>query len=208
MRIPLLLPPDGAPPPAPGATAGPASGVDAPRVLAPRVLALGPLSDGLVDRDLDAVLPARPDAVLLRGAVGARDLQHLGAKLAVREAELRLPAGHIGILAAAADTPAGVLALAGLAGASPRLRALVWDGVPLARALGLADPAAGPLLRARDLLVLAAAAAGVPALVLPQTGRALVDTCAAAARDGFAGVVARGPGEVAVIARWFPAGAP
>ena len=203
MRIPLLLPRDGTRPPLPGTTARPASGAEAPRVVA-----LGPLRDGLVDRDLDDLLPLRPDAVLLRGAVGPRDLQHLGAKLAVREAEGRLPGGRIGILAAGADTPAGVLALADLAGASPRLRALVWDGGRLARALGLADPAAGPLLRARDMLVLAAAAAGVPALAMPESGRALADTCAAAAREGFAGVVAREPDEVAVIARWFPAAAP
>ena len=202
MRIPLLLPPGVAAPPAAGPTARPVPGG------APRVVAVGPLRDGRVDRDLDAVLAGRPDGVLLRGAVGARDFQHLGAKLAVREAELGLPAGRIGILAAAADTPAGVLALSGLAGASPRLRALVWEAGPLARALGLGDPAAGPLLRARDLLVLAAAAAGVPALAMPEPGRTLADSCADAARDGFAGMVARGPGEVAVIARWFPARAP
>ena len=201
MRIPLLISRDGAGPVPPGATTRPASGADAPRIAA-----LGPLRDGRVERDLDAVLPARPDAVLLRGAVGGRDVQHLGAKLAVREAELGLPAGRIGILAAGADTPAGVLALAGLAGASPRLRALVWEGGRLSRALGLSDPAAAPLLQARDLLVIAAAAAGVPALVLPEPGRALAETCAAAARDGFAGMVARDPDEVAVIARWFPAG--
>lgn len=201
MRIALLLR-DGAPPALPGAMPPPVSGADAPRVAG-----VGPLRDGGGDRDLDAALPARPDALLLRGAVGGRDLQHLGAKLAVREAELGLPAGRIGILAAGADTPAGVLALAGLAGASPRLRALVWDAGRLARALGLSDPAAAPLLRARDLLLIAAAAAGVPALVLPEPGRALDALCAAAARDGFAGIVARHPGEVAGAARWFPAGA-
>ncbi len=153
------------------------------------------------DDDLDAVMPARPDAVLLRGAVGARDIQHLAAKLAVREAEHGLPQGRTGILAAPADAPDGVLALPGLAGASPRLRGLVWDAGRLAAALGVADAAAGPCRDARSLVVLAAAAAGVPAL---DGSPGAAEACADAARDGFSGVVAREAGEVPVIARWFP----
>ena len=130
--------------------------------VAPRlrgVVRLGPLAAGDVDADLDAVMPGTPGAVLLRGAVGASDIQRLAAKLAVREAEAGLAAGTTGILAAAADTARGVLALPAVPGASPRLRALVWDGEALAAALGV-DAAAEPCRQGRGLLRLAAAACG------------------------------------------------
>ncbi len=46
-----------------------------------------PLASGRADADLDAVMTAKPRAIVLPDAIGGRDVQHLGAKLAVREAE-------------------------------------------------------------------------------------------------------------------------
>ena len=179
--------------------AGMARAGGAPLPLA--IVRLGPFASGDIDADLAAVMPCGPDALLLRGAVGAWDIQRLAAKLAVHEAEAGLMAGATGILAAAADTPAGVLALAGVPGASPRLRALVWDGDRLAAALGT-GATAQPCRQARGLLRLAAAAAGVPAFdTAPNSGAALAARCRAAARDGFAGLLASRPADVAAIAR-------
>ncbi len=156
------------------------------------IVRVAPLASGLLPADLDGVMAGAPDAVLLPGTVGARDLQHLAAKLAVREAERGLAAGRTRIVAMAADTPAGVLALASLSGASPRLMALGWDPAALAAALGV-GPHAAPLRTARDLLLIAAAAAGVPALDCGAAGDEPADAPDAARRDGFAGRLARGP---------------
>jgi citrate lyase subunit beta/citryl-CoA lyase len=166
------------------------------------VVRIAPLASGLADADLDAVMAGAPDAVLLPGAVGGRDLQHLAAKLAVREAVHALAAGSSAIIAVPADTAAGVLALPTLAIARPRLVALAWDPAALAAALGIAV-GASPVRAARDLLLLAAAAAGIPALDCGVAGNDVSPACAGARRDGFAGRLARGPAEPAIIAAAF-----
>lgn len=166
------------------------------------VVAVAPLAAGVLDADLAAVMAGAPDAVLLPGAVGSRDLQHLAAKLAVREAEHGLEAGRTRILAVPADTAAGVLALPTLPGATPRMLALCWDAEALAADLG-AGADASPVRSARDLLLIAAAAAGVPAFDRGAPGDDLAAACRAARRDGFAGRIARSPQEVPAIAAAF-----
>jgi citrate lyase subunit beta/citryl-CoA lyase len=144
------------------------------------------LNSGLIEDDLAAAMAFAPNAIVLPGAVGGRDVAHLGAKLAVLEAETGLADGSIRIIAHPADTAAGVLALATLPGASRRLAALAWRSRVLARELGC-RVAAEPVRQARSMLVLAAAAAGVPALdwSLPR------DTdWGAAAASGFHGGLA------------------
>ncbi len=166
------------------------------------IVRVASLASGLVDGDLDAVMAGLPDAVLLSAVAGARDLQHLAAKLAVREAEHGLPAGHTGIIALPADTAAGVLALASVPGATLRLRALAWDPAALAAGLGV-DADAAPVRAARDLLLIAAAAAGVPALDFGLAAADLAAACSGARRDGFAGRFARSLAEIDVIAEAF-----
>src|SRR3954468_5831677 len=51
------------------------------------------LSTGLTDADLDGVMGSAPDGIMLPKAVGGPDVAHLGAKLAVREAEHGLDDG-------------------------------------------------------------------------------------------------------------------
>src|SRR5215207_6345671 len=51
------------------------------------------LTTVLTDADLDAVMPAGPDGIMLPKTVGGPDLSHLGVKLAVREAEHGLAVG-------------------------------------------------------------------------------------------------------------------
>lgn len=169
---------------------GARSGATPERLRASTIVRVAPLASGLLDADLDAVMAGAPGAVLLPGAVGARDLQHLGAKLAVREAERGLAAGRTGIVAMAADTAAGVLALGTLPGASPRLMALGWDPAALAAALGV-GPGGSALWTARDLLLTAAAAAGVPAIDCGPAGDGGAEASDAARRDGFAGKLLR-----------------
>lgn len=173
-----------------GGDDGTRSDATADRLPVTTIVRVAPLASGLLDADLDAIMEGVPDGVLLPGAVGARDLQHLGAKLAVREAERGLAAGRTRVVAMAADTAAGVLALGTLPGASPRLVALGWDPAALAAALGV-TPGGSPLRTARDLLLIAAAAAGVAAIDCGPAGDGAAEASDPAPRDGFAGTLLR-----------------
>src|SRR5258705_12258522 len=81
---------------------------------------------GLADADLDAVVPARPDTIMLPKAEGGPDVVRADAKLSAREAIAGLPDGSIRIVAIATET-ATALFLAGTyggAGARPGGRTL------------------------------------------------------------------------------------
>ena len=77
------------------------------------------LQTGLTDADLDAIAPAKPDAIMLPKAEGGASVIHADAKLAVREAMNDLPDGHIKIVALATET-AAALFLAGTLPAQAR----------------------------------------------------------------------------------------
>ncbi|MGO8739579.1 aldolase/citrate lyase family protein [Rhodoblastus sp.] len=169
-----------------------------------------PLASGRADADLDAVMTAKPRAIVLPDAIGGRDVQHLGAKLAVREAENDLPDGSTGILALAADSPAAIFELGALARATRRLIGIGRDERRLAQSLGLAiggEEKPEPLRVARGLAILAAGAAGAPAFdsAEPGEGEAFARACARAARDGFSGKFALTPDQARAINAAFPA---
>ena len=166
-----------------------------------RFVRIAPLPSGFVEGDLDAVMAGAPDGVVLPEAVGRAALEHLGAKLSVREAERRLPDGVTRIVALAADTGAGLLALGTLPEARRRLAALLWCPAALASDLGSEDPGCEPCRIGRTMLLAAAAACGVPAFeVAPDEGDAALGRRRdAARRDGFKGLLLRRPGQIRLL---------
>src|SRR6202035_3537300 len=70
------------------------------------------LGTGLIDADLGAIVPARPDAIMLPKAEGGAAIVHADAKLAAHEAIAGIADGHIKIVAIATET-AQALFLAG-----------------------------------------------------------------------------------------------
>ena len=134
-------------------------------------------------RDLDTNPGLRAtglDGVLLAGIESPTDLERLGARLAVAEAEAGIPDRTLHILPVI-DTPRGVLSLPGFL-PLPRLVGIACDPDRLAAALGCAGDAPAAA-QARALTVLAAAACGVPALLVSR------DMDTAAEREGFAGIL-------------------
>ena len=81
------------------------------------VVRINGLQTGLTDADLDAIAPARPDAIMLPKAEGGASVVHADAKLAVREAANGLPDGHIKIFAIATETAAALFLAGTYAGA-------------------------------------------------------------------------------------------
>lgn len=155
--------------------------------------------DSRAEAELDALMPAPPDGIVLPARNGA-DVQHLGVKLAVREAELGLADGTTRIIALIGATPGAIFQLASFAGASARLAALAFDGGALAAALGTDDDAPGsPLILARNLTLLAAKAAGVPALLAESGGTDFATLSRAAKPTGFDGIITARPETVAAI---------
>src|SRR5437588_8159473 len=100
------------------------------------VVRVNALDSGLIDDDLAAVVPGRPDAILLPKAEGGPSVIHLDAKLAAQEAICGLPDGGIRIMAIATETAAALFAAGTYAGASRRLAALTWGAEDLSAALG------------------------------------------------------------------------
>jgi citrate lyase subunit beta / citryl-CoA lyase len=171
------------------------------------------LDSGEVDADLDAVMAGAPDAILLPGSLGAASVQQLSAKLAVREAKLSLADGATRIIAVA-DTAQSLFGMGSYRGSSARLLGIAWSAQALRADIGAeADRdglggAFGPYRLARDLTLLAATSAGVPAIdaVFPDARdlEGLRAEALAARRDGFAGKLAIDPAQVAVLNHVFP----
>jgi citrate lyase subunit beta / citryl-CoA lyase len=167
------------------------------------------LQTGLIDADLDAVVAAKPDAVMLPKAEGGAAVVHADAKLAVREAISGLPDGHIKILALATETAASLFLAGTFAGASARLSGLTWGAEDLSADLGAqanrdADGRfLDPYRLARTLCLAGAAAAEVPALDTVYVDFRNHDgfrrECEDACRDGFVGKMAIHPAQVPII---------
>ncbi len=160
---------------------------------------VNPLDSGLIEDDLAAVLPAAPDGIVLPKAEGA-------ASLAALDARLR---GDTMILPIATETPAAIFAAGTYGGVTHRLAGLTWGAEDLPAAIGAATAReadgsyTAPYQLARSLTLFGAHAAGVPAIETVYPDFRDLDGLAAYAargrRDGFSGMMAIHPAQVAVI---------
>ncbi|HEY2184379.1 MAG TPA: CoA ester lyase, partial [Xanthobacteraceae bacterium] len=180
----------------------------------PRLLVrVNAIATGLIDDDLDAVVPARPDTIMLPKAEGGASITHVDAKLAACEAIAGLPDGSIKILAIATETAAALFRAGTYAGASSRLEGLTWGAEDLSAELGAETnrDAEGrfldPYRMARVLCLAGAAAAQVPAFdtVTPDFRNTdlLRREAEEARRDGFRGKIAIHPAQVPIINEVF-----
>jgi citrate lyase subunit beta/citryl-CoA lyase len=178
---------------------------DGPKLL----IRVNALDTGLTDDDLDAIVPGRPDAIMLPKAAGGVSVTHLHAKLSAREAMAGLPDGGIGIVALATETAASLFTTGTYSGSSPRLAALTWGAEDLSADLGAEanrDESGNfldPYRLARTLCIAGASAAGVPAIdtvyVDFRNEAGLRRECEEARRDGFTAKMAIHPAQVPVI---------
>jgi len=164
---------------------------------------------GLTESDLDAVIPARPDAIMLPKAEGGADVSYLDMELARREQANAIPVGHTKILVVATETAKAIFQLGTYAGTSARLSGLTWGAEDLAADIGAESKhdATGryiePFRLARSLCLFGAVAADaqpIDAVYPPfQDLEGLRRECEEARRDGFTGKMAIHPGQVAII---------
>ena len=173
------------------------------------------LDTGLTLLDLAAVMGGRPDGIVLPKCESAADAVRLATWLEAFEAADGAPPGATRIVAIATETARSMFGLAGYDAAGPRLEALMWGAEDLSASLGAANNRAGrqfhsPYVLARDMCLMAAAAAGVAAIDTVYTdiddldGLAL--EAAAACRDGFATKAVIHPKHVDVVNAAFTPG--
>jgi citrate lyase subunit beta/citryl-CoA lyase len=179
-----------------------------------RWVRVNPLATAAALDDLAAVMPARPDGILLPKCV-PDDVRTLDHYLAALETVAALPLGATRVIAIATETPAAMFATGNYAGVSPRLCGITWGAEDLAACIGggnrRADGDYDDVYRlARALCLLAASAAGVEPIDTIYTDfrdeAGLAAECAAAKRSGFTGKMAIHPAQIAVINRAFTAG--
>jgi citrate lyase subunit beta/citryl-CoA lyase len=180
----------------------------------PRLLVrVNGFATGLTDADLEAVVPARPDAIMLPKAEGGAAIVHADAKLAAREAIAGVPDGHVKIVAIATETAAALFLAGTYGGASARLEGLTWGAEDLSADLGAESnrDADGrfldPYRLARALCLAGAAAARVAAIDTVSVDfrniAALRRESEEARRDGFNGKMAIHPAQVPIINEVF-----
>ena len=177
------------------------------------IVRVNALATGLTDHDLDAIVPARPDAIMLPKAEGGAAVIHADAKLTAHEAIAGLDEGHVKILAQAFETAAGLFAAGSFHGASARLIGLTWGPEDLSAEVGAEAnrDAEGRLTEpyrfARAVCLFAATAAKVPAIETVYVDfrnlEGLKCETEEARRDGFSARLAIHPAQVAVINEVF-----
>ena len=159
--------------------------------------------------DVEAVMPARPDGIMLPKPQGPEDLYRLDALMTRCE----LSGVTTGIIAVCTETPAATLSLAAKSWIHPRLAGLLWGGEDLSAAIGTTANRdeqgryTEPFALARSLCLLAARAAGVVPIDAVFTDFRNVDGLTretdAARRDGFSAKAAIHPAQVEIINRCF-----
>lgn len=161
---------------------------------------VNPLDSGLTAADLAAVLPGRPDGIMLPKAEGAVSVEALLRLMG----ELRFP-----ILPIASETPAAIFQLGTYGAVAAHLAGLTWGAEDLPAAVGAttsreADGSyTAPYEMVRSLTLFAGHAAGTAAIetVFPRIDApdALAAYVARARRDGFTGMMAIHPAQVGII---------
>ncbi len=174
---------------------------------------INPHGSGLLNDDLDGIMPAGPDGIMLPKSQSGDDVTLLSAKLAVREAENSLPDGATAIIAIATETARSLFHMGSYVGVSQRLKGLTWGAEDLSADLGaetnrLADGSYADAYRlARALCLVAASACEVAAIDTVFTNfrdmEGLRAESEAARREGYAGKMAIHPAQVPVINEVF-----
>lgn len=182
-----------------------------------RWVRINPLDTQLWREDLAAVMPGRPEGIVVPKAAGPEQLQALAGELSVQEPRHGIAPGATRILPLVSETPAAALGIASYASAAlPRLTGLTWGAEDLSAAIGASRKRdergywmdAFRYVRAQVLLT--AHARGVLAIdTLHAEFRdieALKRIAAESYSEGFSGMLAIHPSQVPVINEAFTPG--
>jgi len=174
---------------------------------------INPLQTPQALADLVAVMPARPDGIMLPKPLNGLHAQQLDHYLSALETREGLALGSTRIIPVATEVPGALFDLQSYAGASSRLQGLTWGAEDLATAVGASSnrDSSGEFTftykLARSLCLLASAHAQIQAIdtlsVDFKDMQALALDVEQARREGFSGKLAIHPDQVEVINQGF-----
>lgn len=172
-----------------------------------RLVRINPVGSGLEEQDLEAVLPAQPDGIVLPKVKTGEELYWLDEQLANFEEKHGLAPGGIGLIVIM-ETAQGILNLAEISGASSRLRALIFGSEDLAGELGAQRTKEGwEIFHARSQALLHAAARELQAIDMVYIDFHDLEGLKAEARQGaqlgFSGKQIIHPNQVEVVQEAF-----
>ena len=172
-----------------------------------RMVRINPLYSGRAQEDLFAVLPGKPDAILIPKADSPEIVREVDALISVGERERGFIPGGIA-LALLIESAAAFVHLAAICQSSPRIQALIFGAEDFCADTGATRTLeARELLFARSSLVMHAAAFGMQAIDMVQVNyrdmELLERECRDAAQLGFAGKTVVHPGQIETVQRLF-----
>lgn len=173
---------------------------------------VNPLDGPYTLGDLAAIMPARPGGIMLPKVYGRQDVERLDHYLSAFEAANGIEIGSTPVIVLITETAEAMFHTGDYKGA-PRVVALTWGAEDLADSIGASsnrnpDGSYGFTYElARSMCLLGAATAGVTAIETIQGDFRDLDGLKARAekvrRDGYRGMLAIHPAQVAVINKAF-----
>ncbi len=129
-----------------------------------RLVRINPVGSGMEEEDLRAVLSAHPDGIVIPKVGLGEQVRWVSDQIEEIECARGWPVGQI-VLLALIETARGVVNLKEIAGACPRLAALIFGAEDLAGDIGAVRTRAGwEIFYARSATVIHAAAFGLQAI--------------------------------------------
>lgn len=172
-----------------------------------RLVRINPFYTQRTEHDLAAVLPGKPDAIVVPKANTAEIIKETDRLITAAETANGFAAGSIGIIALI-ESGLAYVNLASICAASPRLQGLILGAEDLAADAGITrTPGAQELLFARSSLVMHAAAFGLQAIDIVQTNftnnELLQAECKTGSELGFSGKQIIHPAQVEITQAAF-----
>jgi citrate lyase subunit beta / citryl-CoA lyase len=159
--------------------------------------------------DLEAIIAARPDGVMVPKPRSVRDLELASLAMDGFERAAGLKIGATKVIAIVTEVPESLLQMQGYVSPPARVEALTWGAEDLSASVGSArtrDEAGrwtSPYQLARNLTLMAASGSGRQAIdtvyIDFKNAKGFADECREAAQDGFTGKMAIHPDQVAPI---------
>lgn len=129
-----------------------------------RLARINPVGSGLEMDDLEAVLPAKPDGIVVPKVEHPDQIRWVGAQIDTAEGLSKAERGRMGMIVIV-ETARAIVSLAQIASAHPRLRALVFGAEDYAGDMGaIRTPEAWEVFYARSAVVTHAAAFDLQAI--------------------------------------------
>jgi citrate lyase beta subunit len=172
-----------------------------------RLARINPVGSGLEAEDLEAVIHARPDGIVIPKVEFGEEIRWVSGQIGAAEDLHGWPKGEVRLLVVV-ETARGIVNLAQIAGADPRLEAIIFGSEDFAGDIGATRTRQGwEVFYARSAVVTYAAAHGLQAIDMVyldfHDSQRLYEEALQGAQMAFAGKQIIHPNQVEPVQRAF-----